>query len=264
MDRKSFFKILIRSFFIQCLWNFERLQNIGFLFVIKPFLDKLYKDREERKNALLRHIDFFNAHPYTANIIAAIVANDEKKVFDEGKKTNLEHIATLKNSLAGPIAAVGDAFFWGTVRPVIAYICIFFVIAFTGSRSEILGFNFDILIPVFFILIYNLVHIFSRVALLYCGFKYDRKCISIISGSNFKCIWDFIKLFGFLVVLFNLVVYLYCFGFNVYGFSNGKIPDALIYGAVFICSVFATGKWVATFLFYLIVLLCITISYLGV
>ena len=47
--------IFLRTFFLQALWNFERLQNVGFLYILYPVFKSLYKDKEKRKEALLRH-----------------------------------------------------------------------------------------------------------------------------------------------------------------------------------------------------------------
>ena len=38
--------IFLRTFFLQALWNFERLQNIGFLYILYPVFKSLYKDKE--------------------------------------------------------------------------------------------------------------------------------------------------------------------------------------------------------------------------
>ncbi|MDR3275349.1 MAG: PTS system mannose/fructose/sorbose family transporter subunit IID [Endomicrobium sp.] len=51
---------------MQSLWNFERIQNIGFLFVLKSFLCKIYLNKDRRKEAVLKHTVFFNTYPYTA------------------------------------------------------------------------------------------------------------------------------------------------------------------------------------------------------
>ncbi len=72
--------IFLRTFFLQALWNFERLQNIGFLYILYPVIKSLYKDKEERKKVLLRHIGFFNTNPYMANIIIAMVINAENNI----------------------------------------------------------------------------------------------------------------------------------------------------------------------------------------
>ena len=45
-------KLFIRTFFVQSLWNFERLQNIGFLYVLYPVFKKLYPDKNKRKDGV--------------------------------------------------------------------------------------------------------------------------------------------------------------------------------------------------------------------
>ena len=72
--------IFLRTFFLQALWNFERLQNVGFLYILYPVFKSLYKDKEKRKEALLRHIGFFNTNPYMVNIIIAMVINAENNI----------------------------------------------------------------------------------------------------------------------------------------------------------------------------------------
>ena len=73
-------KLFIRTFFVQSLWNFERLQNIGFLYVLYPVFKKLYPDKNKRKEVLLRHIGFFNTNPYMANIVFAMIINAESEI----------------------------------------------------------------------------------------------------------------------------------------------------------------------------------------
>ena len=45
------FKVFLRSFFLQALWNFQSMQALGFLYVLKPFLEKLYSKEEEKREA---------------------------------------------------------------------------------------------------------------------------------------------------------------------------------------------------------------------
>ena len=65
--------IFLRTFFLQALWNFERLQNVGFLYILYPVLKNLYPNKEKRKEVLLRHIGFFNTNPYMVTVIVAMV-----------------------------------------------------------------------------------------------------------------------------------------------------------------------------------------------
>ncbi|MDR1400775.1 MAG: PTS system mannose/fructose/sorbose family transporter subunit IID [Endomicrobium sp.] len=41
--------MFIKTFFIQALWNYERLQDVGFLFILKPFLCNIYSDESKKK-----------------------------------------------------------------------------------------------------------------------------------------------------------------------------------------------------------------------
>ena len=82
--------VFLRTFFLQALWNFERLQNIGFLYILYPVLKKLYPKQEDRKEVLLRHLGFFNTNPYMVNIIVAMVINCEKNI-SENKEQNIKN-----------------------------------------------------------------------------------------------------------------------------------------------------------------------------
>ena len=122
--------IFLRTFFLQALWNFERLQNIGFLYILYPVIKSLYKDKEERKKVLLRHIGFFNTNPYMANIIIAMVINAENNIAS-GQEQNIKKPEMIKSVLAGPVAAIGDSFFWGTWRPFVSFIAILLIILYS-------------------------------------------------------------------------------------------------------------------------------------
>ena len=113
--------IFLRTFFLQALWNFERLQNVGFLYILYPVFKSLYKDKEKRKEALLRHIGFFNTNPYMVNIIIAMVINAENNIA-LGQEKNIKKPEMIKSVMAGPTAAIGDYFFWGTWRPFVSFI----------------------------------------------------------------------------------------------------------------------------------------------
>ena len=122
-------RLFLRSFFLQALWNFERLQNIGFLYIIYPVIASLYKDKEKRKQALLKHIGFFNTNPYTASVIIAMVVTAEYNIA-EGKNAVIKP-EVIKSTMAGHIAAIGDSFFWGTWRPFVSFVAIFLSVLYS-------------------------------------------------------------------------------------------------------------------------------------
>jgi mannose/fructose/N-acetylgalactosamine-specific phosphotransferase system component IID len=109
----------VRSFFLQTLWNFERLQNIGFAFSMNPLLNHLDRSKTAIRQTLRRQLKFFNTHPYFSTIVMGVVYAREKErtsAYDEEDPA----LAVLKDSMGGAFGAVGDHVIWGTWRPFVA------------------------------------------------------------------------------------------------------------------------------------------------
>ncbi|GMO66954.1 MAG: hypothetical protein Nk1A_4770 [Endomicrobiia bacterium] len=153
---KVYFYIFIKTFFIQALWNYERLQNVGFLFILKPFLCKIYSDEGGRKKAFLRHMGFFNTHPYMASLIIAIVANMEKELSKCERGEQKYDVNSVKNIMEGPLAAIGDSFFGGTLRYFLTLVSIFILFLFVSLFSnEFVTYNFWVpLVFIFFTMLF--------------------------------------------------------------------------------------------------------------
>ena len=80
-----------------------------------PVLKKLYTDKKELSAALKRHLEFFNTTPQTVTFITgACIALEEQNKKSNGE-FDISSIAALKAALMGPIAGIGDSFFWGTL-----------------------------------------------------------------------------------------------------------------------------------------------------
>jgi len=140
--------MVLRSMVFQASWNFERLQNLGFLFVILPGLRRMYRG-DDLAEACARHLEYFNSHPFLAPAILGASLHLE---FDSrGDTTATEHVGEFKRMVMAPYAAMGDAFFWGGVRPLAAGIALFF--AFRGSLWA----------PVVFLLLFNIPHLLFRI-----------------------------------------------------------------------------------------------------
>ncbi len=53
-------------------WNFERMQALGFCFSMVPAIRRLYPENNEaRKQAIRRHLEFFNTQPFVARRFSA-------------------------------------------------------------------------------------------------------------------------------------------------------------------------------------------------
>lgn len=156
-----------RSFPLQASFNYERMQNVGFCYSMLPVLRRLYHNKEDMSAALKRHLSFFNTTPQVVTFITgACVAMEEEnaKAQSEGKGFDIESIAGLKAALMGPVAGIGDSFFWGTFRVIAAGV---------GCSLAMQG---SILGAILFMLIFNVPALLAR----FYGLK-----ISYKSGVDF-------------------------------------------------------------------------------
>ncbi|EKT56293.1 PTS mannose transporter subunit IID [Providencia sneebia] len=151
--------VFLRSNLLQGSWNFERMQALGFCYAMVPVIRRLYpENNDDRKQAIKRHLEFFNTHPYVAApVLGVTMAMEEQRA--NGADIDDGAINGIKVGLMGPLAGVGDPIFWGTVRPVFAALGA--GIAMTGS---LLG-------PILFFVLFNLV----RLLTLYYGVSYGYK-----------------------------------------------------------------------------------------
>lgn len=119
LTKREIFSMFIRSNFLLGSFNFERVQALGYCYVMIPAIKKLYGPGAKRSEALQRHLEWFNTHPWlTAPIFGVTAAMEEEMA--NNKKIDAKAINGMKIGLMGPLAGVGDPIFWGTLRPVLA------------------------------------------------------------------------------------------------------------------------------------------------
>lgn len=100
--------VFLRSNLFQGSWNFERMQALGFCFSMVPAIRRLYPENsEERKQAIKRHLEFFNTQPFVAApILGVTLAMEEQRA--NGAEIDDAAINGIKVGLMGPLAGVGD------------------------------------------------------------------------------------------------------------------------------------------------------------
>lgn len=116
-------RVFIRTFFLQSAWNFERMQSVGFAFAVEPALKQIYGRTDSLRDALRRHLELFNTHPYLAGLLIGMTARyeEESAKAEPGKRDELHRrIAELKERMSGPLAAIGDGCFWSGLRTACA------------------------------------------------------------------------------------------------------------------------------------------------
>ncbi len=123
MSRSTERSVLARSLLLQSCWNQERMQNLGFCLAIEPWLRRLYSGKRERLEALSRHQAYFNTNPYMAPLTLGMVCALEREAAGaagEERQARFRRIAALKVAAGGALAGIGDALFWGALRPACA------------------------------------------------------------------------------------------------------------------------------------------------
>lgn len=137
LSRTTQTRILLRSLLIQGAWNFKGMQNIGFLYAIAPGLRTIH--RNAANEAIARHQAFFNTQPYMAPTVMGITLH-----LEENGQSPL--IPKVLPTISGSLAAVGDTFFWATLKPITALLCLLAVIC---------GMSWSVII---ILVLFNLVH----------------------------------------------------------------------------------------------------------
>jgi PTS system mannose-specific IID component len=119
----------------------------GFAFALLPVLKRLYADDGKKmREALQRHSEHFNAHPYLADLGLGAACRME----EEGRDP--EEIRRFKLAVRGPLGSMGDALIWVGWRP--ATVLAALVLALAGLPPW--------WTVAFFLVTYNLGHLALR------------------------------------------------------------------------------------------------------
>ncbi|MGL5955037.1 MAG: PTS system mannose/fructose/sorbose family transporter subunit IID [Brevinema sp.] len=163
ISKKELNNMAFRSMFLQASFNYERMQACGWAFSLIPGLKKIFKDDPEGlKNSFRRHMEFFNTHPFLVSAIMGLVLAMEEK------KEDPELIRGLKVAMMGPLGGIGDAIFWFTLIPI------------TASLGAGLALEGNILGPILFIILFNLVHLPLRFGLIHYFYAFGLKAFDTL------------------------------------------------------------------------------------
>lgn len=171
ITKKDLTKVFWRSIPMEHSWNYERQMHINYCFALMPVLRKLYPDKEKLAKAMTRHLEFYNTTPYITTLPLGIsAAMEEMNAEDENFDT--QSISNVKTALMGPLAGVGDAFYWGTLRIIATGI---------GTSLALQG---NVLGPILFLLIYNVPALIIRYILTFIGYKFGTDVLTKVEESG--------------------------------------------------------------------------------
>ena len=176
-----------RSTFIQGSWNYERMQNGGWVYALIPALNKLYKTKEDRAAAYKRHLVFFNTHPYLASpIIGVTLALEEDRA--NGAPVDDVAIQGVKVGMMGPLAGVGDPVFWYTVRPLL------------GALGATLALSGNVLGPILFWVLWNIIRWAFMWYTQEFGYRAGSRITDDLSGGLLKTVTRGASMMGMFVL----------------------------------------------------------------
>jgi len=187
LQKKDLFQMFLRSNFLLGSMNFERVQAMGFCYVMLPAIRRLYEPGAERNEAIQRHLEWFNTHPWcTAPIFGITAALEEEKA--AGNEIDGNTISSMKIGLMGPLAGVGDPLIWGTMRPILA------------AMGASLALNGSILGPVLFFVLINIMRIAIKYFGLTIGYEKGSDMISHMAGNTIQKLTEAASIVGLFVM----------------------------------------------------------------
>ncbi len=178
----------------QICYNWERLMGLGFCHTMTTAIDKLYKDNlEGKKEALVRHMEYYNTENTWGAIVPGIVCSLEEEKAN-GNDIDADAIRNLKTALMGPIAGIGDTVTQSLVKIILLGIGI--DMAMNGNA---LG-------PILFVLLFSAYSLGVSYFLFFRGYKLGKQSVvSLLSGGMVKTVTESLGVIG-MIVLGALVV----------------------------------------------------------
>lgn len=167
--------------------SYEKLETHGFAWSYIPFAEKFYADDPEgKKELLLRHSQFYNTEPQVGTIINGIVASMEEDIALGGETPN-ELPVSIKTTLMGPLAGLGDSVIQGIIVPTL--LSIGMSIAADGSAAG----------PLFYIVSWLIIGMGLSYGLFRYGYKMGLNALDIFVGENSRRIMDAINVVGIII-----------------------------------------------------------------
>lgn len=142
------FIIALKSLVYQANLNHENMQGTGFLYMVENAskAEGLELSEEEK----LAEAEYFHTHPYLANFILGMWVTEKKR----GGQPDF-----YKKVYASAFGALGDSFFWHSLRPI----C-FIIAALIGYYEPLYGL-------ITYLSLYNFFHFAFR----FSGYKVGKK-----------------------------------------------------------------------------------------
>jgi PTS system mannose-specific IID component len=170
LSRAVLLRVFLRSLALQASWNPKGMQNLGLVYAVFPALEQLYPDKKALEAAVQRHLVFFNTHPYVAAAIVGGALYHEQRIA-RGEEPP-DKVVAFKTALMGPLAALGDGFFWLSLKPAVGAVCAALVPVLHAWAALL------------FLVLYNLVHFTLRARFYWMGLVLGDRLVEAVARAN--------------------------------------------------------------------------------
>lgn len=170
-EKKLFRDIFLNSFWLEGCYNYERQQASGFCVGMFPAIKRYYKNKAAQAEALERHMQIFNTTPHVVTAITGVATAMEKEA-SENPNFDKDSINSVKVSLMGPFAGIGDSFFWGTLR----IICTALALPLC-QQGSLMG-------PLLFLIAFNIPHMILRYFGGVFGYRFGTQLMDNVAGND--------------------------------------------------------------------------------
>jgi PTS system mannose-specific IID component len=169
LTRTAVVGTFLRSFVIQGSWNYHTMLGTGFAWAMLPGLRRIFRDDPKGfENAVLRHLEHFNAHPYLAGVALGAALRLEADGADP------EVVRRFKSAVRGPLGALGDTLVWAAWLPGVAVAAL--ALYWLGVPA--------VWAAASFLLLYNVGHIALRAWGLRAGLASGRDVASRLTRAD--------------------------------------------------------------------------------
>ena len=235
-------KYVLRSLLLQGFWNSVKMQNLGMLFTIYPYLKQLYSGNGKFfKRAIQRNLGTFNTNPAMVSFCLGAVMRQEEVLL---RVQNNMHIFyeqekewfIIRSSISTTVASVGDRLFWSTIKPlslVLAFTVLYIgQVYFLNDTIDAQNLNmFVICALILTFLAYNIPVFITRYKGLTLGYEGTEDNFFGLTKVNWNKIIIILKTIGQVLTLF-------VFASGLYFYFAGAVIDVDIITKVSLMSAF--------------------------
>lgn len=190
LTKKELRQIFLRyGVMTESAMSYEKMHGATWAYSYLPLGEKYYKnDPEAFKRLLVRHSVFYNTEPQTGQLVNGIVASLEEEIGMGNKEIDENVPVTVKASLMGPLAGIGDSVMQGILIPTLLSIAMGL-----SKGGSMLG-------PIFYIVAYATIATAITIISFKSGYKLGVNAVDKIIGENAKRITNMFTVLGIIVI----------------------------------------------------------------